>query len=261
MPPTRKQQFHTAMETYVNEYLSAFSNQNVIQGFQWSIADTSDVHSSSLHTYEIMIPKRVRLPFDDVPDTYMTVTQRVPEPDVFQTDLNQYFGQFAMRCQWTDRREAYVEMTDALDADDCLKGNIKVVYKPRHFPYPVKKTPLEQLRERSQELEQECEMKNTVIQVQRKTLKKLRLKMRRYQERMQQIIRDGYEMIITGQPPTKEQCPVCISEIGAKENLMVPLCGHFICSDCMPKCEKCPICRDVYVRPMPAVSLDEILDV
>lgn len=261
MPPTRKQQFHSALENYVNEYVSNFSDQNVVQGFQWSITDTSDSGSSSLHTYQIVIPRRIRLPFDDIPETYMTVSQNIPEPTAFQTDLNHYFEPFAMRCQWTDRREAYVEMTEALDADECLKGNIKVVYKPRHFPYPVKKTPLEQLRERNQDLEHDCEMKTTVIQVQRKTLKKLRLKMRRYQERMQQIIRDGYEMMIEGKVNMQEKCPVCISEISAKENLMVPLCGHFICSDCMPKCDKCPICRDVYIRPMPAVSLDEVLDV
>ncbi len=260
MPPTRKQQFHTAFELYVNEYLSNFCSENTIWGFQWTITDTSGSGSSALHTYELTIPKQTRIQFDNNQDTYLTVIQRLPEPGIFQTDLNEYFASFEMRCRWTERREAYVEMTDATETHEFLKGNIKVLYKPRHFPYPIKKPPQQVLRERNRELEEECENKTNIIHVQKNTLKKLRTKMRRYQERMQQIIRQGYEMIET-QTQAKEQCPVCISEISAKENLMVPLCGHFICSDCMPKCERCPICRDIYIRPVPTPALVERLDV
>ena len=251
MPLTRKQQFHIAIETYVNEYLSTYSDENIVQGFRWAITDTSPNNSSALHTYEITIPNRVRIPLNEL-DTYMTVTQRIPTPDQFQEHLNQYFLPFTMFCTWSGEKAAYVEMTNTTFINETLTGNIKVVYKPRHFPYPVKKTHLEQLREHCEELEHECETNRSVIQVQKKTLKKLRVKMRRYQERMQQIVRDGYETI-EKYTHGKEQCPVCISDIIAKENLMVPLCGHYICSDCMPKCERCPICRDVYIRPVPTM--------
>ena len=29
------------------------------------------------------------------------------------------------------------------------------------------------------------------------------------------------------------------------DKLVVPECGHFICSSCSPQCTRCPICRDI----------------
>jgi hypothetical protein len=39
-----------------------------------------------------------------------------------------------------------------------------------------------------------------------------------------------------------EDCPVCYEKI-TKPKLCVPLCCHFICSECSSKCGRCPICR------------------
>jgi hypothetical protein len=149
-------------------------------------------------------------------------------------------------------------MTEIEDDGIELIGTVRVMYRPRYYPYPVQKTPIEQLRDQCRRLIHECEVKTNIVRVQKKTLVKLRQKMRRYQDRIQQIVRDGYE-IVEKHSHIQEKCPVCIGEIAMKENLMVPLCGHFICSDCMPNCDKCPICRDPYIRAAPSHPVDGFL--
>jgi len=60
-------------------------------------------------------------------------------------------------------------------------------------------------------------------------------------ERLSTIITQFYK-----NTNTQEDCPVCYDNIIA-EKLVVPMCGHFICSTCSKLCNCCPICRLEYI--------------
>ena len=44
-----------------------------------------------------------------------------------------------------------------------------------------------------------------------------------------------------------DDCPVCMEPI-EKNNLYVPICFHNICMTCAERCNKCPLCREVFVN-------------
>lgn len=242
MPLTRKQQFSIAVRECIHQLCPTNNPEQYFT--EWSMNDLYPLASSSVHHYTLTFPHQLQRNIDGVTST---VEQQLPTPDVLKEQFNAYFTPYYQFCTWTGERTAYVEMTEIEDDGVEMIGTAKVVYKPRYYPYPIQKTPIEQLRDECRRLERACEINNNIIRVQKKTQLKLRQKMRRYQDRMQQIVRDGYE-IVEKYTKIQEKCPVCIGEITTKENLMVPLCGHFICSDCMPNCDKCPMCRDVYIR-------------
>lgn len=65
-------------------------------------------------------------------------------------------------------------------------------------------------------------------------------KSKQYMTNMRKIISTMYESC-----PNKQDCPTCWEQISC-EKLVVPGCGHFICSDCKDKLAKpeCPMCRE-----------------
>jgi hypothetical protein len=65
-------------------------------------------------------------------------------------------------------------------------------------------------------------------------------KSKQYMKNMRRIISTMYESC-----PNKQDCPTCWEQIST-DKLVVPVCGHFICSDCKDKLAKpeCPMCRE-----------------
>ena len=229
---------------------------------------TTENKSSSVHKYALHIPKKTAL---YVIDAHMNVAtgqrverevvmedQYVPDVNVFETFIDEYFGEFHL--VKSGKVVSGVSITDIkIDAKGHLKAEIQVKYYKSHLPYPTKAHSIKQLNERcvqvelaNRELEVEIQASTEVVMAQSKEIRRLKrllntihvdsvLKLRETVHKMQAKIRESYKELNKA-----EECPVCYECIKSEE-LMVPGCCHNICTGCYDRCDSCPICREDYV--------------
>lgn len=241
----------------------------------YNINTLTENKSSSVHLYEIIMPRLVKL--YDV-DTHHTINGRtyapgtvfheqdLPTQAAFNADFNNYFEDYALYKQYhkegklVSDKISYVEVTLVSIETDKLVASVVVKYTNNHRPYPIMELQpinFEYKYNKMKQLYEDLCSKITILEndnyhhkrrlrivkreftnMQHEFVKK-HLNIKHKFSALQQIIRTLYTK--TNQP---EECPVCYENILA-ENLIVPECGHFICSMCSNKCSRCPLCRDI----------------
>ena len=247
---------------------------------QYNIRTLTENKSSSVHLYEIVMPRLVKLYEVDTSHTingrsYPPGTvfneQDLPTPAAFTADFNNYYEDYASYRRIVDRsvdetdeivviKIAYVEVTLVSIETDKLVASVVVKYAKQHKPYPIEQVQPINFENRYNNLkrlyEEQCS--NITILENDNYHYKRRLRIANQELRsiknasvnkyinvkqkfltLQHIIRTLYTK--TNQ---SEECPVCYENI-LTENLIIPECGHFICSVCSNKCSGCPLCRDV----------------
>jgi hypothetical protein len=242
---------------------------------EYNINTLTENKSSSVHLYEIIMPRLVKL--YDV-DTEHTINGRryppgevfneqdLPTQSAFNADFNNYFEDYALYKEYYKGNElisektSYIEVTQVSIDTDKLLASVIVKYAKQYKPYPItqvqpinfeyKYNKIKQLYENLYSnvtiLENDnyhyrrrlLNVKREFTNMQHEFVKK-HSNIKHKFSALQQIIRTLYT-----RANQSEECPVCYENILA-ENLIVPECGHFICSMCSNKCSRCPLCRDV----------------
>lgn len=242
---------------------------------QYNINTLTENKSSSMHLYEIIMPRLVKLYEVDTSHTingrsYPPGTvfreQDLPTPAEFNAEFNNYFEDYALYRHEHRIDEivvlklAYVEVTQVSIEHDKLVASVVVQYANQHKPYPIQQVQPINFENRYNNLKRlyEDQCSNITILENDNYHYKRRLRIAKQELdniktasinkyinvkqkflTLQHIIRTLYTK--TNQ---SEECPVCYENILA-ENLIIPECGHFICSVCSKKCAGCPLCRDV----------------
>lgn len=120
-----------------------------------------------------------------------------------------------------------------------LVAEFEIKYFKDHIPYPAPDS-LVQMRALLETVKAENTFSKSEIKRLIKKNNILIAKSKHYMKNMRKIISDMYESC-----PNKQDCPTCWEQIST-DKLLVPGCGHFICSDCKDKLAKpeCPLCRE-----------------
>jgi hypothetical protein len=266
MPKTRDELCRQALDEFMtNEY-----------GVRYHIRTLTTNLAASLHRYEIVIPKLFKL--YDI-DTHHTINGVVQDPGpVYQEQdlpmqhelaahFNNYFSDFILYKESTSMIDddtpakimSYVEITHTVTDSDNLILSVDVKYCNGHRPYPVVQHEINHFETKYNRLKQiYCKQRSDILLLEGDIMlyrRRLRIVKQRYDAfktethanhianknkfaALQKIIKQLY-----GQTNSTTECPVCYDAI-CVDKLTVPECGHFICSTCSLKCERCPICRD-----------------
>ena len=248
---TRFEQFNLSI-TY-------FLNENDLFG---SIKPINDNNSrSSTQRYVLDIPSEhtfaERFIDDYVVDNYKptTITQQLPEIDIFVDKFTNYFDEFK-KFEYDNKEKrrvvkSFVSISDTIyytttSSKTGVKAKLLVQYHNSWLPYPeieyselLHKTNKKHnentiLKERIMKTKRMLHHNNNVFK------NKDKLNSRKF-ETITNIIREYYK-----NSNEKKDCPVCY-EIIKPENLYVSGCSHYICESCALKCDNCPLCREDYL--------------
>jgi hypothetical protein len=263
MPKTRDELCRLAMDKFMTMTYTLTSK----------IVNLTRNKSEAVHCYEIQIPKMIKL-YDVDTNHIIDGTaygpgpvyseQDLPETDYFIREFNNYFEDYAIYqdVQGTtgnaSRRVAFVEITQVSADGENMIAFVIVKYTKSCKPYPV-------------ETNNNIELRFYDLQLQYNDLqlhaRKLNSDNKFFRRRLSSTSRDLYR--VTNEHNNKmtiysskisslhtiiktlyakntiaEDCPVCYESMPI-DKLVVPECGHFICSSCSPQCTRCPICRDI----------------
>jgi hypothetical protein len=267
MPKSRDERFRQAIDSYMTQTYT----------MQYNVKSLTQKKSVSMHSYDIVMPRLIKL--YDV-DTYHTINgvesgpgaiyseQDLPTASEFADDFNTYFENFAFYEQCPDNsatqynliRLSYTETTHITNTDDAIIASVVVKYLKKYSPYPPEPSEIN-LEIKLNELEKRFSYQQAQTALLMRENKYFRRRITNanrdlsrvrgeYNNKLinignkftslKTIIKKLYENTTNKQ----EDCPVCYECITA-DKLVVPECGHFICSTCSVQCSRCPLCRDV----------------
>jgi hypothetical protein len=268
MPKSRDERCRRAIDNYMSQAYT----------MQYNITSLTQKKSVSMHSYDIVMPRLIKL--YDV-DTYHTINneeygpgaiyseQELPNASDFATDFNTYFENFAFYEQCPDNsatqynlvRLSYTEITHITNTDDAIVASVVVKYLKKYTPFPPEppeinfETKLRELEKRFSDQQAQTTLLMRENKYFRRRIANTNRDMTRIRAEynnklinvgakftsLKTIIKKLYE-----NTNKQEDCPVCYECI-TTDKLVVPECGHFICSTCSVQCSRCPLCRDVEI--------------
>ena len=269
MPKTRDELCQLAIDKFMTlTYNLTFNIMNVTRN-----------KSESVHCYEIRIPNKTILYDVDTNHTIDGTTygpgpvyseQNLPDTDYLIREFNNYFEDYAIYqvvhgTGNASRRVAFVEITHVSADGENKIAYVVAKYTKNCKPYPVEPNSPTEIRLNELQL-QYNKLKLECIDLQihtqemisnnkffRKRLSSTSRDLCRvtteYNNKMT-MYRSKISMLHTiiktlyAKNTIAEDCPVCYESMSI-DKLVVPECGHFICSSCSPQCTRCPICRDI----------------
>lgn len=247
---TRFEQFNLAITYFLNEN-DLFGNIKLTN-------DNNIRSSRQKHILDIPSEYSYKERFiDGCKDNYKetTMTQQLPEIDLFIEKFTHYFNEFK-KTDYNNREQtrtikSYVSISDAIyytttSSKSGVKATIVVQYHNSWLPYPqieysdiVNKTNKKNnenslLKERIMKTKRMLHHNNNVYK------RRDRLNAKKF-ETITNIIREYYK-----NSNEQNDCPVCYEAI-KPDNLYISGCSHYICEPCALKCENCPLCREDYL--------------
>lgn len=249
---------------------------------QYNILTLTENKSSSLHLYEIVMPRLVKLYDVDrshtingrsYPPGTVYNEQDLPTPAAFNTEFNNYFRDYALyRHEHRIEAEAeeedemvaikisYVEVTSVNIEFDKIVASIVVKYAKQHKPYPTVQVQPIVFEKRYNHLKRLYEEQCSHITILENDNYHNKHSLRIVKQELDHVKNESINKYINAKQKLltlqhlirtlyaktnqADECPVCYETI-LVENLAIPECGHFICSVCSKRCLRCPLCRDV----------------
>ena len=234
---------------------------------RYRIVTRQAARTSFNHCYNIEIPKLIKLYDVDTNHTIngttygpgpMFIEQDLPTAQEFIEHFNHYFEEYAHYEEPTTsghgERTSFIETTHLTDEGDKLVATVNVKYIKKYYPFPVQ-TNVVDVETKYNELKTQHDNKcsqllllindNKHYRRRLATVTRTLCKVRENMHNVRPKITSLHNIIKTlyGKNATTDDCPVCYESMPV-EKLVVPDCGHFICSSCSPQCTRCPICRD-----------------
>lgn len=276
MAQTRDDKFKLAFDMFVKD---------VIGIPDYGLTNLTKNKSESRHIYEFLIPKQTIIigfidrcgvtytgndfiNMDIGSDNESLKKEYSPDLDVFEKQFNATFEPYKDKQELPSHRnmpyiyyKSYVDIYNCvINEDGDLYGKLCVVYNKKHLPYPLEKNDNE-YEKKYITLLKKCNNTDRKLSIALFDIDELQDDIHRYNKQLRSIKKELYretqnnnlsEMNLINKLheaykilPTKEDCPVCYETI-ENDKLIIPRCSHYICNECHPRCDSCPICRIKY---------------
>lgn len=238
MNKTRDQKFQKSFRHYIMNDLCI---NDIVYNLDYSLTNRTSNKSCSEHTYKLQIFGNV----DSMFHTGENLVEILPTTSEFITHMKEFFESYELKNENRTKKLSYIHFHTR--ETQCAVSEIifYIVYHKDHLPFPRILTETENLQREINGLQGELhryERKNSRLICKLNVMKDT---MREVQNRFQTKMID----MLTSINPldiSKQSCPVCYESF-AKETMQIPLCFHYICTDCKDRCTNCPLCRENYV--------------
>lgn len=228
---TRDQKFKECFQKYMTD----LKIQDTVYALDYSLTNLTSNRSRCAHEYKLIIFGNIESEFN----TGENVVELLPTTRAFIENMNHYFEPY--RHRYYPHRSC-IEIDTVENEDQVSEVLFNVLYYKDHLPFPPVLTRLEILEDENEMLfHQTYYLERHLRRLKRKNSAVLdRLSRAQYhvQKNMLEIYRTKQELI---------NCPVCMEDI-QHDQLNTPICFHSICHSCSSRCDKCPICRDPYIK-------------
>lgn len=277
MTKTRDEKFKLAFDSFIREDIGVN---------EYKLKNLTKNKGESRHIYEFSVMKQNKhIGFvdrsgithigDDVANMNITSDNVITEvytpiKEEFEDRFNQVFEPYkdAIVIRACNRRgdgeykhyRSYVEIIKSETNDDGISGKLCVVYHKQHIPYHVIKddteyrkkylillkqissieSELEAAFHDIDELQDDLLYNERQLRLTKKVLHRERNLHKLSESNLVNKLRQAYIKM-----DVKEDCPICYETIDDIK-LVIPRCAHYICNDCHPRCNECPICRSKY---------------
>ena len=194
--------------------------------------------------------------------------QKIPNVRDFIRAFNAYFSSYYLTAQTNSGGEyniSYMEViAEPRNAVITTEYTLDCVYYKTHKPYPFDRlSDISDLSTTSRDariarLEDTIRMLEETDFAQRSRIQTLRERVDEERMRKRKAVRQIREQCqhihlqmqnhirkLYAENEVFDDCPVCYEEMKPSD-LVVPTCCHYICKECVVKCEACPLCRDEY---------------
>jgi hypothetical protein len=255
---TRVEQFTRSFGEFMN---SKFSNIN-----DWTLNPKEKYKNQSCHMYDFKIPENYDMFYMDISrrdENGVQIRETVPHYDIqilpANNDFKQIFKEhFSPSYLKQQRKIVSYSIIKSITIDEYndnryFIATIEVRFYKENLPFPYKKSldelSIDEMRLKYKKIEKEnrdlllqldsVEKDFADLSEKNLNIKKILETKKNHIEKLTTKIIQKYKEF--------EECPVCY-EIMKPEKLKVPVCCHFICSDCEEKCNSCPLCREDYLH-------------
>ena len=238
MNKTRDQKFQESFRHYIMNDLCI---NDIVYSLDYSLTNQTVNKSRCEHTYKLQIFGNIESMFH----TGENVVEILPTTHEFITYMKEFFASFELKNENITQKLSYIHFHTLETQDTVSEIIFDVVYHKDHLPFPRMLTETENLQREINGLQGEInryERKNNRLI---RKLSVMKNTMREIQNRVQTKLLD----MLTSTTPldiANQTCPVCYESF-EKETIQIPLCFHYICTDCKDRCTNCPLCREDYV--------------
>ena len=253
---TRDDLFRNAIEMFLSD-VTVTSIPNEETKYNISTYELNSVTSNKnkcIQEYELTIPSSIISAYfdrtvssEDGEETWIDsepiyCTQETPLLSDFIDSFHDYFDKYKLFDGMIPvSYMSIIDLPRIRNLQICDQNlRLKVVYHKSHTPFPRPLTLLEEKDREIKFLETKLRRKTNRVNTLASIVDKNYQRAEDNYKRMQKKFRAMY--IETGK---LENCPVCYEEI-TPDKLIIPNCFHYICEECVMKCDNCPLCRDKY---------------
>lgn len=234
MPKTRHEKFVQCFSRYAH-FLHI---DRTDYSLNYNLINNTDNHTKSIHSYTLHILGTM----ETFLNTGENVVEILPTNRQMIENMRLYFEPYQKLTANGRGKLSFIHISTEENDDFVSEINFDIYYYKQYLPFPAILTPIQELNEEISELHGELhEMEKSMNRVRKKyILEKERIN--RTQKCIQKNISKLYEL-----KTNLDDCPVCMDPI-EKNNLYVPICFHNICMTCAERCNKCPLCREIFVN-------------
>lgn len=234
MPKTRHEKFVQCFSRYAH-FLHI---DGIDYSLNYNLINNTDNHTKSIHSYTLHILGTM----ETFLNTGENIVEILPTNRQLIQNMHSYFEPYQKLTANGRGKLSFIHISTEENDDFVSEINFDIYYYKQYLPFPAILTPIQELNEEISELHCELhEMEKSMNRVRKKyILEKERIN--RTQKCIQKNISKLYEL-----KTNLDDCPVCMDPI-EKNNLYVPICFHNICMTCAERCNKCPLCREIFVN-------------
>ena len=173
--------------------------------------------TTPIHIYQFVLSENYISYVNDVSKEITYLTQPIPSANDFMNSFRTYFKNYE----------------DEITITPCCLENDTGNYR---FDISVRCSPGDKLDDLSEDLQKQL----VELKTERDDLLVRSFRTRSLSNKIIELYSERCETL-----GKYEKCPICYENI-VTTNMYVPLCSHFICSDCLIECLICPVCRCEY---------------
>jgi hypothetical protein len=230
---TRDQKFQECFRVYMNN----LQIDDINYYFDYSLINRTENKTKCVHMYVLHIFGSMESEFH----TGENVVDILPTNGQFVRHMKNYFEPYQLKERADTFISSYVYISTSENTQPVTRIEFDVIYHKDHLPFPVPLTETERYQLEISELQNRLDSQGRRYEKLKRKFTQERLYVKNIQIRVQEKMAIQYAKF-----QVLEDCPVCYDPI-EKENIRIPLCFHYICSQCKSRCDKCPLCRESYI--------------
>lgn len=279
MTLTRENKFKLAFDSFINDVVGC---QNYdLKNLTKNKKEAKHVYSFSIPAQTIVLGfiDRTGVTHTGIDVANMSIstdleeikTDYTPEKETFEKQFAATFDPYRERVEipaMNPNRPPYIFNKSYVEIDQCevneetgdLEGKLYVAYYKKHIPYYVEKddgvfekkysgmlhrfnhanTLLNVALNDIDDLQDDLLYNERKLRSVKKVLFRETANHKLSENNLINKLHDAY-----CKSDTKDECPVCYETI-ENDKLIIPRCAHYICNECHPRCDTCPVCRSSY---------------